>query len=108
MENSILPLLVRGEVGAIPIAPGEVPRQHTRDGYSCTQAFAVPRCTAPLPNPLLGQGEGMWRMRCDPDLVGNHEVSARCRARACGLVSRGHPGESGPERLHHLRVPSGV
>ena len=25
----LLPLLVRGEVGAIPIAPGEVQRQHT-------------------------------------------------------------------------------
>ena len=30
MENAILPLLVRGEVGAIPIATGEVQRQRTR------------------------------------------------------------------------------
>jgi len=37
----ILPLLVRGEVGAIPIAPGEVQRWHTRDAYSCTQAIVV-------------------------------------------------------------------
>jgi hypothetical protein len=29
-----LPLLVQGEVGAIPIATGEVQRQHTRDAYS--------------------------------------------------------------------------
>ncbi len=36
-----LPLLVRGEVGAIPIATGEVQRQHTRDAYSCTQALVV-------------------------------------------------------------------
>src|SRR6266851_3990757 len=50
---AILPLLVRGEVGAILIAPGEVQRQHTRDAYSCTEAIVVPRCTAPLPNPLL-------------------------------------------------------
>src|SRR4029077_10026881 len=35
------PLLVRGEVGAIPIATGEVQRQHTRDAYSCTQAIAM-------------------------------------------------------------------
>src|SRR4029077_9549665 len=30
-----------------------------RDVHSCTQAVAVLRCTAPLPNPLLGQGEGI-------------------------------------------------
>ena len=34
------PLLVRGEVGAIPIATGEVQRQHTGDACSCTQATA--------------------------------------------------------------------
>ena len=33
------PLLVQGEVGAIPIAPGEVQRQHTRDASSYTQAI---------------------------------------------------------------------
>jgi hypothetical protein len=37
----LLPLLVRGEVGAIPIAPGEVQRQHTREVYSCTEASVV-------------------------------------------------------------------
>ena len=35
------PLLVRGEVGAIPIATGEVQRQHTHDAYSCTQAIVL-------------------------------------------------------------------
>ena len=28
-------------VGAIPIAPGEVQRQHTREAHSCTQAIVV-------------------------------------------------------------------
>ena len=37
----ILPLLVQGEVGAIPIAAGEVQRQHTRPVYSCTQTVVV-------------------------------------------------------------------
>jgi len=38
------PLLVRGEVGAIPIATGEVQRQHTRQAYSYTQAIVVRLC----------------------------------------------------------------
>jgi hypothetical protein len=38
---SFLPLLVQGEVGAIPIATGEVQRRHTREAYSCTPAIVV-------------------------------------------------------------------
>ena len=41
LTKDFLPLLVRGEVGAIPIATGEVQRQHTRDAYSCTQAIVA-------------------------------------------------------------------
>ena len=41
LSEDFLPLLVRGEVGAIPIATGEVQRRHTRDAYSCTQAIVV-------------------------------------------------------------------
>ena len=37
----LLPLLVRGEVDAIPIAAGEVQRQHTREVSSCTEASVV-------------------------------------------------------------------
>jgi len=35
------PLLVRGEVGVIPIATGEVQPRHTSDLYSCTKAIVV-------------------------------------------------------------------
>src|SRR5690348_5631971 len=35
------PLLVQGEVGAIPIATGDVQRQHTRTASSCTQTVVV-------------------------------------------------------------------
>jgi hypothetical protein len=40
-SEDFLPLLVRGEVGAIPIATGEVQRQHTRTASSCTQSLVV-------------------------------------------------------------------
>src|SRR5216684_8970819 len=39
-EERACPELCR-RVGAIPIAKGEVQRQHTCDAYSCTQAFVV-------------------------------------------------------------------
>jgi hypothetical protein len=38
------PLLVRGEVGAIPIATGEVRRWHTSQAFSRTQAIVVGVC----------------------------------------------------------------
>jgi len=39
-EERACPELCR-RVGAIPIAPGEVQRQHTRDAYSCTESLVV-------------------------------------------------------------------
>ena len=40
------------------IAPGEVQRRHTRDPYSCTQAFVVYlRETSPSPSPRTRRGD---------------------------------------------------
>src|ERR1700688_339320 len=48
------PLLVRGEVGAIPIAPGEVQRQHTRDSRSYTKAAVVRSFFCVIPTGVRG------------------------------------------------------
>src|ERR1700737_4337437 len=52
MSNSS-PLLILGEVGAIPIATGEVQPRHTRDAHSCTQALAVDLSEVSLTATLL-------------------------------------------------------
>src|SRR5712672_740481 len=60
--ENFLPLLVQGEVGAIPIAPGEVQRQQTSNAYSYTRTIALalsPHAIVPLPACLTTPREGV-------------------------------------------------